>query len=206
MKHTAVQFVDGIFILVYLHLPSVLWRCWLGGRKGIRPVKNLEWWSTGMVICLKRDADLHVAQLMPLPLTISCFSKIQIGFTFLVPAHLGSPGKRAIKRVCVCVYLHVRNILACWYMLICLWLCCVKLLKLSSCHFLQLFLTKGYICWSEYLFSIPGSISLIYMHFGTNQIVYSTSEWCVIVPSSLFSHLCRPRTESCYTIWIGLTW
>ena len=41
---------------------------------------------------------------MPLPLTVSCFSKIQIGFTFLVPAHLGSPGKRAIKRVCVCVY------------------------------------------------------------------------------------------------------
>jgi len=40
---------------------------------------------------------------MPLPLTVSCFSKIQIGFTFLVPAHLGSPGQRAIKRVCVCV-------------------------------------------------------------------------------------------------------
>ena len=32
-----------------------------------------------MVICLERDADLHMAQLMPLPLTISCFSKIQIG-------------------------------------------------------------------------------------------------------------------------------
>jgi len=45
---------------------------------------------------------LHMAQLMPLPLTVSCFSKIQIGFTFLVPAHLGSPGKRAVKRVCVC--------------------------------------------------------------------------------------------------------
>jgi len=44
---------------------------------------------------------LHMAQLMPLPLTVSCFSKIQIGFTFLVPAHLGSPGKRAVKRVCV---------------------------------------------------------------------------------------------------------
>ena len=56
-----------------------------------------------MVICLERDADLHVAQLMPLPLTVSCFSKIRIGFTFLVPAHPGSPGKRAIKRVCVCV-------------------------------------------------------------------------------------------------------
>jgi len=48
---------------------------------------------------------LHVAQLMPLPLplTVSCFSKIQIGSTFLVPAHLGSPRKRAVKRVCVFV-------------------------------------------------------------------------------------------------------
>ena len=52
-----------------------------------------------MVICLERGADL---QLMPLPLTVSCFSKIQIGFTFLVPAHPGSPGHRAVKRVCVC--------------------------------------------------------------------------------------------------------
>ena len=57
-----------------------------------------------MVICLERDADLHIAQMMPLPLTVSCFSKIQIGFTFLVPAHLGSPGQRAIRAcVCVCV-------------------------------------------------------------------------------------------------------
>jgi len=46
---------------------------------------------------------LHMAQLMPLPLTVSCFSKIQIGFTFLVPAHLGSPGQRAVKPVCVMV-------------------------------------------------------------------------------------------------------
>ena len=44
-----------------------------------------------------------MAQLMPLPLTVSCFSKIQIGFTFLVPARPGSPGQRAVKRVCVCV-------------------------------------------------------------------------------------------------------
>ena len=56
-----------------------------------------------MVICLERDADLHMAQLMPLPHTVSSFSKIQIGFTFLVPAHPGGPGKRAVKRVCVCV-------------------------------------------------------------------------------------------------------
>jgi len=40
---------------------------------------------------------------MPLPLTVSCFSKIQICFTFLVPAHPGSPGQRAFKWVCVCV-------------------------------------------------------------------------------------------------------
>ena len=57
-----------------------------------------------MVICLERCVDLHMAQLMPLPLTVSCSNKIQIGFTFLVPAHLGSPGQRAIKRVCVCVF------------------------------------------------------------------------------------------------------
>jgi len=57
-----------------------------------------------MVICLERGADLHMAQLIPLPLTVSCFSEIQIGFTFLVPARPGSPGQRAVKRVCVCVY------------------------------------------------------------------------------------------------------
>ena len=56
-----------------------------------------------MAICLERGADLHMAQLMPLPLTVSCFSKIQIGFTFLIPAHSGSPGQMAVKRVCVCV-------------------------------------------------------------------------------------------------------
>ena len=54
-----------------------------------------------MVICLEQGADLHMVQLIPLPLTVSCFSEIQIGFTFLVPAHLGSPGKRDVKRVCV---------------------------------------------------------------------------------------------------------
>ena len=83
-------------------VPSVLWRCWLGGGKGIRPEKT-ECWGAGMVICLERGADLHMAQLMPLPLTVSCFSKIQIGFTFLVLAYPGSPGQRAVKRVCVCV-------------------------------------------------------------------------------------------------------
>ena len=58
-----------------------------------------------MVVCLEQFADLHMAQLLPLPLTVICFSKIQIGFTFLVPAHLGSPGKRAVKPVFVWVFL-----------------------------------------------------------------------------------------------------
>jgi len=55
-----------------------------------------------VVVCLERGADLHVAHLMPLPLTVSCFSKIQISFTFLVPAHLGSPRQRAVKLTYVC--------------------------------------------------------------------------------------------------------
>ena len=54
-----------------------------------------------MVICLERGVELDMALLMPLPLTVSCFSKIQIGFTILVPAHPGSPGKRAIRWMCV---------------------------------------------------------------------------------------------------------
>jgi len=61
-----------------------------------------------MVICLERGADLHMAQLMPLLLIVPCFSKIQIGFTFLVPAHLGSPGKGLLNG-CVCVCSHLKN-------------------------------------------------------------------------------------------------
>jgi len=72
----------------------------LAGRQERHPACNkLEWWGTGMVICLQRDADLHMAHLMPLSLTVSCSSKIQIGFTFLVPAHPGS--QRVVKQVCV---------------------------------------------------------------------------------------------------------
>ena len=63
----------------------------MGGRKGIWPVKT-EWCGAGVVICLERRADLHMAQLMPLPLTVSCFSKVQTGLTFLVQAHPGCPG------------------------------------------------------------------------------------------------------------------
>ena len=65
-----------------------------GRQEGHPTCKKTEWWDAGVVICLERGADLHMAQLMPLPLTVSCFSKIQIGSTFLVLAHLGSPQKK----------------------------------------------------------------------------------------------------------------
>jgi len=78
LHYTAAAFCSVInigryfFNLLYMsmYVPSVLWRCWLGGRKGIRPVKT-EWWGTGLVICLERGADLHMAQLMPLPLSLA---------------------------------------------------------------------------------------------------------------------------------------
>ena len=75
----------------------------VGWQEGHPACKKTERWVAGMVICLERGADLQMAQLMPLPLTVSCFSNIQIGFTFLVPAYQGSPRKRAVKQVCVCV-------------------------------------------------------------------------------------------------------
>ena len=61
----------------------------VGRQEGHPACKKTEWWGAGVVICLGRGADLHMAQLMPLSLTVSCFSRIQIGFTFLVLAHLG---------------------------------------------------------------------------------------------------------------------
>ena len=69
----------------------------VGRQEGHPACKKTEWWGAGMVICLEWGADLHMAQLMPLPLTVSCSSKIQIGFTFLVPAYPGCPGKEAVK-------------------------------------------------------------------------------------------------------------
>jgi len=80
-----------------------------------------------MVIRLERGANLHMAQLMPLPLIVCCFSEIQIGFTFLVPAHLGSPGKRVVKRVCVCVYVYV-----CVYVCTCVCVCVYNVVVTKS--------------------------------------------------------------------------
>jgi len=75
----------------------------IGRQEGHPACKKLEWLGAGVVICLEHSADLHMVQLMPLPLTVSCFSKFQIGFTFLVLAHPDSPGQTAVKQVCMCV-------------------------------------------------------------------------------------------------------
>ena len=94
-----VHVFPGICILIFEGLQCFdAVGCAAGRASGLQKKQR---WGAGMVICLERGANLHMAQLMPLPLTVSCFSKIPIGFTFLVPAHHGSPGQRAVKRVCV---------------------------------------------------------------------------------------------------------
>jgi len=87
----------------------------VGRQEGHPACKKL---SGGVLafFCLERGADLHVALLMSLPLTVSCFSKIQIGFTFLVPADLGSPGKGPLNVcvcACACVRVRVRAVVNC---------------------------------------------------------------------------------------------
>jgi len=71
-------------------------------QEGHLACKKTEWWGAGMVICLEQGADLHMAQLMPLPLTVSCFSKIQIGLPFWYRLTRVVPDKGPLN-VCVCV-------------------------------------------------------------------------------------------------------
>ena len=85
-------------MIAFSALMLLIWR-----QEGHPACKKQSDGGAGVVVCLEQGANLHMAQLMPLPLTVSCFCKIQIGFTFLVAARLGNPGKRAVKRVCVCV-------------------------------------------------------------------------------------------------------
>jgi len=96
-KHYPISIINSLHLLWSSALTLLV-----GRQEGHPACKKTEWWGAGVVICLERGADMHMAQLMPLPLTVSCFSKIQIGFTFLVLAHPGSPGKGSLN-VCVCV-------------------------------------------------------------------------------------------------------
>jgi len=76
------QYLNSCIILKVIALTLSV-----GRQEGHPACKKTEWWGAGVVICLEQGADLHMAQLMPLQLTVSCFSKIHSGFTFPVPAH-----------------------------------------------------------------------------------------------------------------------
>jgi len=102
---------DQIYTIYLLHSALTLL---VGWQEGHPACKNTEWWGAGVVVCLEQGADLHMAQLMPLPLTDSCFSKIQIGYTFLVPAHLGSPGRGPLNG-CVLPATHTARSYACCF-------------------------------------------------------------------------------------------
>ena len=83
IKGLVVNFCVNLWCKLNIEWPiaSVVWCCWLGGRKVIRPVKT-EWWGAGVVICLGWGADLHMAQQMPLQLTISCSSESRLVLPF----------------------------------------------------------------------------------------------------------------------------
>ena len=102
-RHGTERFSSGYLPSLLAKFASSALKLLVERQEGHPACKKTKWLGAGVVICLERSADLNMAQLMSLPLTVSCFSKIQIGFTFLVPAHPGSPGQRAVKRVFVCV-------------------------------------------------------------------------------------------------------
>ena len=85
----------------------------VGRQKGHPACKKHSGGVLAWLSCLERGAYLHMAQLMPLPLTVSCSSKIQIGFTFLVPAFPGCPGKEAVKRFVVVGGVYAALVCAC---------------------------------------------------------------------------------------------
>jgi len=121
---------------VKVGLPSVLWCYWLGGRKGIQSVKT-EWWSAGVVICMGRGADLHMVQFSWCHGHYFLLQWVQISFTFLVLAHSGNPGQRAIKWVLLLfICTKVQPWVHCY-----LWLSWKPYFENSE------FLTIGVVCW-----------------------------------------------------------
>jgi len=89
--------------LIVLFMPSVLWRCWLGGKMGIRSAKT-EWWGAGVVICLERGANLHIRPSWCYCHSLSLASvKSRLVLPFWYRLNPGGPGKRAVKWLYVCV-------------------------------------------------------------------------------------------------------
>ena len=96
----------------------------------------------GLVGCWRgylSGARCRLIQLMPLSLTVSCFSKIQIGFTFLESAHPGSPGQRAVKWMCVFV---------CVCVCVCVWLCACEYspIRGAQTHFRLVYAQSAHVC------------------------------------------------------------
>jgi len=97
LHHASLWIIYKVLVAAFSALTLLV-----GRQEGHPACKKTEWWGSGVVICLERCADLHMAQLMPLPLTDSCFSKIQIGLPFWYRLTRVVPEKGPLNG-CVCV-------------------------------------------------------------------------------------------------------
>ena len=144
-----------------------------------------------MVVCLERDADLHTAQLMPMPLTVSCFSKIQIGFTFLLLAHPGSPGQRAVKLVCVCVRRDFCGLTICCDRKMCTWFSTLSVLiycgkfaiLLAYCQYVLCFCRDNMPSHFKFKEYCPVVFRNLRERFGIDEEVYLVCSSGLIFPS-----------------------
>jgi len=148
----------------------------VGRQEGHPACKKLEWSGTGIVICLERDADVHVVQLMPLLLTVSCFSKIQIGFTFLIPADPGSPGKGPLN--------------GCRHWLVLLFFCCLGnwpncllFMQCICCEYLQCVFFGG-----SFRIGLP-SVSFLWALLSALTVYFIFYSSCF---QQLLKHFCNP--------------
>ena len=146
----------------------------VGWQEGHLAVKT-EWWGAGVVICLQRGANLHMAQLMLLPLTVSCFSKIQIGFTILVPEK-GPLNECVCVCVCQCTFTFVSCVWLTVYVTGCVW---------SQRCFVHL------KCFSVYLSAVI-SIYILY----TGSLI--TSHWLTyLFINFIYLFICLLLINSC---------
>jgi len=148
-----------------------------------------------MVICLEQGADLHMTQRMPLSPTVSCFSKIQIGFTFLVPAHLGSPGKRVVKTgvpgmclvyssspqctFCACVWATVTVIFSVLLLLMLLWYLVFDAARVNYCIKQNCFLSVLVQCFKHKQKVFPLIIVCRYSSDSIGMDLVLVSKWNV---------------------------
>ena len=144
---------------------------WATGRAS--SLLKTEWWGAGVIICLdwSEVQTNNMAQLMPLPLTVSCFSKIQIAFSFLVPAYRVVPDKGPLNG---CVW--------CWVVSVhCSWL---NLTERECCHYADWEGVEFHLQWCA----------------GSSWEVSDTSSWCWGIKSVLLqdvSHLCFGLSDVC---------